>query len=535
MDRSSGVLMHITSLPGKYGIGKFGSMALKFARFLKNAGFTYWQVLPFGPVGFGNSPYQSFSAFAGYIGMIDPEALVRDGLIYPYELKLFEYRGGTYTVDYDFANAKALGMMHFAFPRLSNDMQRELFLFSEENKEWLDDYALFMVLKEKNRNRPFWEWIEKDLVRREPDALAAARAEYIQEISFWKFVQYIFYKQWFELKAEINKIGIRIIGDMPIYVSRDSSDLWASPELFKLDSSLNPTVVAGVPPDFFSEDGQLWGNPIYNWDKMEMDGYAWWIRRIRSALNLFDSVRIDHFRGFESYWEVPFGELTAKKGIWRKGPAMKLFHRVRVTFGDAAIIAEDLGDITEDVRTFLTDSGYPGMKVLQFAFDPDLDSEYLPHNYKTNTVVYTGTHDNNTTLGWLWAAKEEERAFALSYCGFEGEDWGRGGNDSASLRAVIRTLWQSCADLAIVPIQDLCGFGCDARMNVPGTVAENWKFRLTYEVLSDLPAQKWRKFNIVYKREKPDPKPAKKTLCPDSDEPVAEGDDEANSKSDELK
>lgn len=504
MERSCGVLMHITSLPGKEGIGKFGAQAVRFAEFLKDAGFTYWQVLPFGPIGFGNSPYQSYSAFAGYPGFIDPQGLKNDGLLYDYELKVFEYHGCEYSVDYDFVNTKSLDMLHFAYPRISLEMQSEINMFAEENKAWIDDYALFMALKCRYDNKAFWEWPNKELVVRDPKAIEDAKNEEREAISFWKFVQYIFFKQWKQTKSEINALGIKIIGDMPIYVSRDSSDLWGSPSLFKLDEELNPTVVAGVPPDFFSKDGQLWGNPIYDWEKMEEDGFAWWVRRIESALKMYDWIRIDHFRGFESYWEVSANEKTAKTGVWKKGPAMKLFNIIKETFGDTNIIAEDLGDVNDDVRKFLVDSGYPGMKVMQFAFDPLVDSEYLPHNYLPDSVAYTGTHDNNTTLGWLWAASEDEREFALRYCGFESDDWGKGGNESASLRAIIRTLWQSSSNLAIVPIQDLCGYGCDARMNIPGTASENWTFRITKDALYSIPVSKWKVFNITFRRTKLD-------------------------------
>ncbi len=506
MERASGVLMHITSLPGKEGIGKFGEQAIRFAKFLKEAGFSYWQVLPFGPVGFGNSPYQSFCSFAGYHSMIDPRELIKDGLIYEYELKCFEYKGGNYTVDYDFANNNSLDMMRFAFPRVTIQMQDEINDFALKNSEWLEDYALFMALKYRYGQKAFWEWPNVLLIKRDPKAISDAISEEREAISFWKFIQFIFYRQWEKTKKEINEIGIKIIGDMPIYVARDSSDLWASPELFKLDETLIPTVVAGVPPDFFSIEGQLWGNPIYNWEIMQEDGFSWWINRISASLSMYDYVRIDHFRGFESYWEIPFKDKTAIGGVWKKGPAMKLFDKVREVFGQANIIAEDLGDIDDDVRKFLENSGYPGMKVIQFAFDPDSDSEYLPHNYTKNCVAYTGTHDNNTSLGWLWDASEKERTFALSYCGFEGDNWSKGGTDSASIKAITRSLWQSCSNLVISPIQDLCGFGSDARMNIPGTLSENWKFRLTQEAFGTISSESWKKFNLTYKRTEPNKK-----------------------------
>lgn len=517
MKRSSGVLLHITSLPGHYGIGKFGEEAIKFSLFLRHSGFSYWQVLPFGPVGFGNSPYQTYSAFAGYVALIDPAQLVKDNLLFPYELKVFEYHGGPYTVDYEFAYSKAIDMLKFAFGRISPDMLRAIVEFSEKNKAWLDDYALFMSLKERFNNKPFWEWPDEALISRDKTAIAEAVMIERENIAFWKFSQYIFDKQWQKTKAAINANNIEVIGDMPIYVAHDSSDLWANPELFKMNPDFTPKVVAGVPPDAFCDDGQLWGNPIYDWQYMEKDNFAWWIRRIGAALETFDYIRIDHFRGFESYWEVPFGEPTAVKGKWQKGPAMKLFNQVKAVFGDANIIAEDLGDIDDNVRRFLAKCGYPGMNVMQFAFDPEMESDNVPYNYLHNSVGYTGTHDNNTMLGWLWSATEEERSYALEYCGFEGGDWGKGGVHSCSVKAFIRTLWQTGCNLVIVPVQDLCGYGSDARMNVPGTIGNNWLFRLTHDALNQISSRYWKHFNMVFRRYEPE---KKKKSKPHSKTPV---------------
>ncbi|MDD4716714.1 MAG: 4-alpha-glucanotransferase [Eubacteriales bacterium] len=499
MKRSSGVLLHISSLPGKWGIGKFGKSAIDFAGFLKKAGFSYWQVLPFNPVGEGNSPYMSFSAFAGYIGFIDPEELVDDGLIYPYEIKIFEYHGSEYLTDYDFSYSRTLEMLKFAYMRITSETRSAIAEFSEENKEWLDDYALFMSLREREGNKPFWLWSDPDLVRRDPSALKSAFSRDKESIAFWKFAQYIFYRQWFRTKAAINELGIEMIGDMPIYVSMDSSDVWAHPEYFRLDRDLTPEVVAGVPPDYFAADGQLWGNPIYDWDKLESDEFKWWTDRIALSFKSFDHVRIDHFRGFESFWEVDAKAKTAKTGKWVKGPAMKLFNKVKEVMGEVNIIAEDLGDITDEVVTFLSESGFPGMKVIQFGFDASADSPHLPHNHERNCIAYSGTHDNNTILGWLWEASERNRDYALEYCGFHG-DWGTGGPFSGSVKAILRTLWQSSADVVIVPMQDICGFGSDARMNVPGVPSGNWRFRITGSALADLPADHWRRQNLVFRR-----------------------------------
>ena len=500
MERSSGVLMHITSLPGRGGIGKFGAEAVRFAGLLKDAGFAYWQVLPFTPVGEGFSPYMAFSAFAGAIALIDPEGLVQEGLLYPYELSIFEYHGGEYLTDYPFAYAKAMDMLQFAYLRIRPEHRMRMNAFVEANRHWLDDYSLFMALRDRFGGIPFWLWPDGALTRHEPDAIEAAMEREREKVDFWKFAQFIFYAQWEKTKEAINKLGIRMIGDMPIYVSMDSSDVWASPALFQLNKDRTPRVVAGVPPDYFAAEGQLWGNPIYDWEAMEKDGYAWWISRIREALRWFDAIRIDHFRGFESYWEVDADATTAKGGRWRKGPAMKLFRKVAEEFGQANIIAEDLGDVTPEVRQFLTDSGYPGMKVLQFAFHHLKDSEHLPHHYERNCVAYTGTHDNNTMLGWLWEASEEDRRFALEYCGYQGHEWGRGGPHSGSVRAILRALWQSGAALAVVPIQDICGFGADARMNVPGVGTGNWRFRITRAHLDEIPVDQWRRFNQTFRR-----------------------------------
>lgn len=501
MERSSGVLMHISSVPGRWGIGKFGKEILSFAGFLKDAGFGYWQMLPFNPVGEGNSPYMSFSAFAGYIGFIDPEELVSEGLLFPYELKIFEYHGSEYLAEYDFAYSRTLEMLKFAYMRITPAMRKNISDFAEENSAWLDDYALFMSLREKYDNKPYWLWPDNKLVHREAAALSEAVIQNADNISFWKFSQFIFFKQWEKAKTAINDLGIKVIGDMPIYVSLNSSDVWASPEYFKLNDDLTPRVVAGVPPDYFSADGQFWGNPIYDWDNIEADGFRWWIDRIALSLKIFDYVRIDHFRGFESYWEIDAKAKTAKEGQWVKGPALRLFDKVRQSLGEVNIIAEDLGDIDDDIVAFLDSSGFPGMKVLQFGFDadPSEDSPHLPHNYIKNCIAYSGTHDNNTTLGWLWETSEEHRSFALDYCGFKG-DWGKGGPYSESVRSMVRALWQSPADIVIVPVQDICGFGSDARMNVPGVMDGNWRFRITNRTIPELPAEDWRKVNSVFKR-----------------------------------
>ncbi len=505
MERAGGVLMHITSLPGPYGIGKFGTEAVRFARLLGRAGFTYWQVLPFTPVDESHSPYMAYSAFAGYIGLIGPEGLADEGLLDPRECACFAYPGCASRTDYGFAYDKALEMLRLAYTRTGPGHRTRVEAFAREHAGWLEDYALFMTIRERFGGQPFWLWPDPALKRHERTALEKVRAEEPGEVDFWKFAQYVFHTQWSGLKEAVNRLGIRVVGDMPIYVSMDSSDVWGAPYLFKLNGDLSPKVVAGVPPDYFSADGQLWGNPIYDWDRMEETGFAWWISRIREALGRFDLIRIDHFRGFESYWEVDAGSPTAVSGRWRKGPAMRLFNKVREAFGDAAIIAEDLGDISDGVRQFLRDSGFPGMKVLQFGFDPAADSEHLPHNYTRNCVAYTGTHDNSTLLGWLCEAGDEQRAFALRYCGI-GDDGAiqAGGTDEAFPFAAARTLWQSPAALTILPVQDLCGLGADTRMNIPGTPSGNWSFRIGEDTLDAIAAERWRMLNVTYRRFRPD-------------------------------
>ncbi len=495
--RTSGVLMHISSLPGKYGIGVMGDEAVKFAEKLCRMGFHLWQVLPLNPIDSSGSPYCSGSAFAGNICLIDPKGLFDLKLIDENELKENEYDGTIYSSAYSFAYEKRLKTLKKAFSKIDSDTKKLISIFCEQNKH-IEQFAFYMALKNHYNEKPWWEWDEKH--SRYENAVKD-KDSFREQIDFYIFTQYIFFTQWRTLKEKVNSMGIRFMGDMPIYVSRDSVDVWSHRELFQInEKSLAPSHVAGVPPDYFSADGQLWGNPLYDWNKMDKDGYKWWIERIKNSLKLYDSVRIDHFRAFASYWAVPGDSKTAKVGKWIDGPGMKLFSKVKDALGDADIVAEDLGTFGEDVIKLLEDTAFPGMRVIQFGFDPNGDSTHLPHNYPKNSVAYVGTHDNNTILGWLWDATPPERDFAMRYCCFGGNNWGDGGAHSGSCRAVIEAVWRSSANTAIVAIQDMCGYGKDARMNIPGTDKENWIFRIDQRGLDTIDEKYYKEINHIYRR-----------------------------------
>ncbi|KEH89894.1 MULTISPECIES: 4-alpha-glucanotransferase [Clostridium] len=467
-ERSSGILMHITSLPSPYGIGTLGKEAYRFVDFLVKAGQKYWQVLPLGPTGYGDSPYQSFSAFAGNPYLIDLDLLCKEGLLEVNDYKYINFGYNCEEVDFEKIAENKMPILKMAFKNLKDKYRDELQQFKEENDEWIEDYALYMALKVKN-NLKSWQLWDKDIKLRKKDALNKAKKELKDDIDYNIFLQFMFYKQWNNLKEYANKNGIKIIGDIPIYVAEDSADTWASSELFLLDKDKRPIVVSGCPPDGFSETGQRWGNPIYNWKYLEETNYSWWVKRIKANSKLYDVTRIDHFRGFESYWQVPYGEETAINGEWVKGPAMKLFNVIKKELGDVDIIAEDLGYLTDEVRKFREDSGYPGMKVLEFAFDAREESDYLPHNYDKDCVVYTGTHDNDTVNGWFENANKSDVDFAIKYLKLtkeEGYNWG-----------FIRGALSSVASLAIAQFQDYLGLGTEARMNIPSTLGGNWRWR----------------------------------------------------------
>ena len=493
--RTSGILLHISSLSSPYGIGTFGKEAFDFADFLKEAGQTYWQILPIGPTSYGDSPYQSFSAYALNPYFIDLRTLTAQGLLTPADYSGCPFGRNEREVDYAALYQYRFPVLRRAFARFCAAPSSDLTAFTQRHRDWLPDFALFMALKDAHGGAPFTDW-EEPLRRRDPAALTAARARYADDVAFYIFLQYEAYTQWEAVKHYANRNGIRIIGDMPIYVAADSADVWAHPELFRLDDDRRPTAVAGCPPDAFSKDGQLWGNPLYRWDAMEADGYGWWCDRIRSACTLFDVVRIDHFRGFEAYYAIPAGARTARKGRWCRGPGMKLFRRVREQLGELPIIAEDLGFLTPAVQRLLKATGFPGMKVLQFGFDPEKESAYLPHNYPRNCVVYTGTHDNDTINGWVETTAPAVVQYAREYLRV-------GGGESFNW-CMMKAALASPADTAILTMQDLLGLGSEARMNTPSTVGGNWQWRVTGDCLNSWLAGILRENARIYRRLPPE-------------------------------
>ncbi len=461
--------MPISSLPSPWGIGTLGEAAREFVDFLAQGGQSCWQILPVGPTSYGDSPYQSFSSFAGNPYFIDLDDLAAEGLLEREEYTGLDWGADPEQVDYSLLYQNRYPVLRKACGRLDRNEEGAYGAFCLENRDWLEDYALFMALKEKFGGRSWQEW-PKSLRLRRPRALEKAQVELEEEIQFWKGVQYLFFRQWDALKKLANGRGISIIGDLPIYVSGDSADVWANPEQFQLDQAGLPTEVAGCPPDGFTEDGQLWGNPLFDWERMKGEGYAWWLRRIDFQFKIYDILRIDHFRGFDEYYAIPYGDKTARNGRWRSGPGIEFFRTVKKTLGKKEIIAEDLGFLTDSVRKMLRQSGFPGMKVLQFAFDSrDAGSDYLPHCYKPNCVVYTGTHDNDTILGWMKTAPRKDVQFAKEYLRLnsrEGYNWG-----------MMRSAWASPADLAVMQMQDLLGLDGRARMNTPSTLGNNWQWR----------------------------------------------------------
>lgn len=469
MKRSSGVLLPVTALPAPHGIGTLGNEAYRFIDFLAAAGQQYWQILPLGPTSFGDSPYQPFSSFAGNPYLIDLDALVEEGLLTVEEVSAVDWGNDPARVDYGKIYASRLPMLRRAFDRADAHLRAEAAAFAEENAAWLPDYALFMALKQHFGMRAWTQWEDADIRLRKPEAVQAWRERLSADVEFLTFVQYLFYRQWDALKAYAGAHNVKLIGDLPIYVAMDSADVWAGPQNFQLDETNTPTAVAGVPPDSFSADGQLWGNPLYRWDEMRADGYRWWMNRIAGAARLYDVLRIDHFRGLESYWSIPYGAKNACCGEWVQGPGVEFVDAVRTHFPDLPIIAEDLGFLSEEVYALLAASGFPGMKVLEFAFDSMEPSEYRPHTYTANTVCYTGTHDNMTMRQWFEEASEEAVKVAVDYMTLtkkEGYVWG-----------TIRTAMSSVSNRAIVQMQDYLNLGAEARMNFPGKPSGNWTWR----------------------------------------------------------
>ena len=497
--RCSGILLHPTSLPSRFGIGDLGKAAYQFVDFLAAAGQSYWQILPLSPTGYGDSPYQGLSAFAGNPMLISPGRLVEVGHLSEIDLQEVpafpEER-----VDFGPVISYKKGLLERAFANFgaqaSPDQRAAFDRFCADQASWLDDFALFMALKEAHQLRPWHEW-EPDIVTRRPDALAEWQDRLADEVEYHRYQQWQFFEQWLAVKGYANERGIRIIGDIPIFVALDSVDVWANPHLYHLDEGLRPTVVSGVPPDYFSETGQLWGHPLYRWEVMAQNGYAWWIARFRMAFTQVDVVRIDHFRGFYNYWEVPAGEETAIKGRWLYGPGADLFHAVTDALGKVAIIAEDLGDFDAESRAGVdalqTEFGYPGMKVLQFAFGGGPSDPFLPHNFSSDSVVYTGTHDNDTVVGWYQVTSTEgERDYARKYLARDGLDvaWD-----------LIRLAWASVANTAMTTAQDLLSLGHEARMNLPSTVGPpNWCWRLSPGALTDRVAARLLELTAIYGR-----------------------------------
>ncbi len=488
MERGSGIIMHITSLPNKYGIGSFGEEAFKFVDFLKNAGQKHWQVLPLGPTGYGDSPYQCFSAFAGNPYFIGLDLLVKDGLLRLDDIENIDLGQEKERVDYYKIFKNKMEILKKAYKNNKESLEE----FKLENKNWIEDYGLFMALKNKFDLRAWYDW-DKDIRFREKEAMDKYKKELEDEIGYWIFLQYVFHKQWSSLKEYANSNDIKIIGDIPIYVAGDSCDVWADHKMFLLDEERVPLRVAGCPPDYFSETGQLWGNPLYDWEYLDKNNYIWWIDRIKTSLKLYDLVRIDHFRGFEAFWSIPYGDETAINGEWVKGPGVKLFNKVKDELGEVNIIAEDLGLLTQEVIDFLKETGFPGMKVLQFAFSRDYESQYVPHNHIKNCIVYTGTHDNDTFLGWFQDEKnKDDVGYAKEYLKLsteEGYNWG-----------FIRGAWSSVAALAIAPMQDFLGLDNNYRMNKPSIAENNWTWRVREEQLNEDLEIKIKKLTELYKR-----------------------------------
>lgn len=493
--RSSGILLHPSSFPSRFGIGDLGSDAYRFVDFLKSSKQQYWQVLPLGPTGYGNSPYMCYSAMAGNYFLISPEKLLEEGWITKGDLDGLPLFSDKH-VDFENVIPVKVGLLIKAcenFKNKASPAQQHAFAqFCVNKSGWLNNYALFMAIKDGQNGTSWNTWVP-ELAKRDPAALYQIEQELEKEILYYKFVQYEFFRQWSELKKYANQNGVNIIGDIPIYVAHDSADVWANPEIFALDAVTGAVaLMAGVPPDYFSSTGQLWGNPVYNWEELEKQDFEWWVLRFEAILDYVDIIRIDHFRGFEAYWTVPFGETTAVNGEWIAAPGAALFETIKKRFGKLPILAEDLGVITDQVVALRDQFGFPGMRVLQFAFGSGADNPFLPFNYIHNAVVYTGTHDNDTTAGWFDSATDVEKQNLLTYLGgisSHGISWD-----------VIRLALSSTANQALIPLQDVLGLGTEARMNFPGTVAGNWTWRYLPDVLTPELSDRLRNLTSIYGR-----------------------------------
>lgn len=488
--RSSGILMHITSLPGSYGVGTMGKQAFAFVDFLKKSGQSYWQILPLSPTGYGDSPYQSCSTFAGNHYLIDLDLLIEEGLLEKADVENIDWCWKDTKADFGRLYNNRLNVLRKAYARFQGGNEFEL--FCEDNESWLPDFTLFMALKAKYQGKPWYNW-EEGLKMRQSAAMAAVREELADELRFYSFVQYLFFKQWNALHTYAAENGISIIGDVPIYVPHDSVEVWSAPEMFQLDETLTPKVIAGCPPDAFSAEGQLWGNPIYDWEKMKADGFAWWIRRLAAAGEMYDVVRMDHFRGLEAYWSVPYGDANAKGGKWVKGPDMAFIEAIQKGLPELTMIAEDLGFLTQEVLDLRDNSGFPGMKVLEFAFDSREPSDYLPHTYTRNTVCYTGTHDNMTMRQWFETSSEEAVAYATEYMALTEAE--------GLVLGTIRTAMASVSDMCIIQLPDWLNLGGEARMNFPGTLSDcNWTWRAEEGMICDKLAEQILKMTTLYGR-----------------------------------
>ncbi len=491
MERSSGILLPVTALPGRYGIGTLGKAAYQFIDFLALAGQTWWQLLPVGPTSYGDSPYQSFSTYAGNPYLIDLDLLIADGLLTRRECSACDWGSDEGQVDYGAIYRSRFCVLARACERGWERYAGELAAFEAENARWLPDYALYMAIKRANGMRSWLEWPEA-LRRREDAALARARQDYAADVRLFTFIQFLFYRQWNALREYAHEKGVKLFGDLPIYVALDSADVWAEPEQFQLDEDYLPKAVAGVPPDYFSATGQLWGNPLYDWERMAADGYNWWIRRLDGAGKLYDMIRIDHFRGLESYWSVPYGDETAAGGHWVPGPGLPFVKVLTEWFPQLGIVAEDLGVATPELSAFLERSGLPGMKLLQFAFQKREENPYQPHCYQKNCICYAGTHDNNTIVGWSKEVKASELAFAREYLGIAADEsiaWG-----------LIRGGMRSVAGLFVATMQDYLELGSEARINTPGTTGGNWSWRMAPGAASRSLARRIRRLTQTYGR-----------------------------------
>ncbi len=491
--RTAGILMSISSLPSDHGIGCFSKEAYDFVDKISEASLSLWQLLPLGPTGYGDSPYSSFSTFAGNPYFIDPETLVEKGWLKKAELKKFDFGRSERYVDYEKLNENRFKMLKKAFLKSGIKEEKAFRSFERKNAFWLNDYALFMALKTGRKGAPWTDWDEGIRKRKQKD-IKEAREKYADEILFYKFLQFEFEEEWKKLKKYANGKGIKIVGDIPIYVALDSADAWGDPKLFQFDRSLRPVSVAGCPPDAFSETGQLWGNPLYDWQYHKDTGFKWWMRRLKRVFELYDVVRIDHFRGFDEYYAIPFGDRTAEHGHWEKGPGYALFDRMKKELGEREVIAEDLGFLTPSVRRLLKKTGYPGMKILEFAFDAEGDSDYLPHNIVKNSVIYTGTHDNDTCRGWYETLSKKDRRFADKYLDMAGIP------EKEISWSFIRAAMMSVSDCCIIPVQDFLGLGSEARINTPSTLGDNWKWRMKKNELTKKTVKRISEMVKLYRR-----------------------------------